>query len=640
MNTNYMYQTFDVTQNQYQNNIDPRNRSNFINIPNNNRNIQYQQSDMNNPYNYSYINNPPPMNGSLMINQCPPHLQQNNKDNGNMQFTINKGAANVPSHLSSPYRRQDTKNNSGYTNKNKNSSTTKSPINDSWNLDYNTSQGGWNSHMGVSMGGINQSNNWEDLNRLPPQNTNNYRNNNRNNFHELNVQSNTNLPFPQQRNDIRNIKFPTINQPPNNQNISCISSNDINSGQFNPQLNQYGVPVSRSNNNFYNNSPAPTTNATSKQNVGSKNNKNFGGRINYNYNNNQNSNRNIIPQNNTLPGKVGMFNVTEDSFWKNPNEESIKKQKDNGTSIWGDPEKNNSLPIRRWGIPNIPDLVESNTTIYDNKNTNNSSCKIIVATGWGDIEKKDNLKKNQKDLNKITDEGSLYNRDENHWSPGSGKESTFEAFNNNPNSEWNLPGNTNLYSDMMRGFQGNNVSTPSDEYSLSSSSQELLKIAVSKNIISKNILTKFYDPQSSVLLNSLLSLISQAVMLDDKLGSIRRNNMDQNDFEQKQRYNIMIVEIAKIKNEIETLSENLTNRAFGNTISVNSNLPSNYLVTNVHKDINFAAFTDEYLFENISSTTNFHFDSATAAVSRSLANLDISGNGETSDHLLHSDVWK
>uniref|UniRef100_A0A0K0EVH1 YTH domain-containing protein n=1 Tax=Strongyloides venezuelensis TaxID=75913 RepID=A0A0K0EVH1_STRVS len=651
MNGNYMYQAYDGSQNQYQNTIDPamRNRSNFINVPNNNRNIQYQQSDMNNPYNYSFLNNPPPMNGSMMINQCPQSLPPNTKDNSNMQFTINKGAANVPSHLSSPYRRQDNKNNSGYSsggknNKNSSSSTNtaKSPLNDNWNMDFNNSQGNWNPHINIPIGGINQQSNWEDVSRSLPQNTNNYRNNSRNNFHDMSIPQNTNTSYSQQRSDIRNVKFPNMNQPQSNQNIPVISGNDMNSGQYNPQLNQYGASLSRSNsNNYFNNSTVPMNTSAPKQGMGSKSTKSYGGRVNYNYNNNQNSNRNIVTQNNLFPGKVGMFNVTEDSYWKNPNEENMRKQKDNGTSIWGNPDKQNTLPIKRWAMANIPDLVEGNDP-SDTSSPPNPSCKVIVAVGWGDFDRKDE-KKIPKDTCKVVDDGNLYNRDENRWSPGSGKGSNFETFGSSHGSDWNLSGNpNNIYTDMIRGFQGNNMPNPSDNHSLSSTTQELLKLAVSKNLINRNLLPKFYDPQSSVLLNNLLSLISQAVMLDDKLESIRRLEMGPtNDYEMKQRHNALIVEIAKIKNEIVMVSENLNNRTFGNTLSVNGNLPPNHLINNVHKDINLAAFTDEYLFENISSTPNFHFDSATAAVSRSLANLDISGNGdETSDHLFHSDVWK
>uniref|UniRef100_A0A0N5ADR6 M_domain domain-containing protein n=1 Tax=Syphacia muris TaxID=451379 RepID=A0A0N5ADR6_9BILA len=65
----------------------------------------------------------------------------------------------------------------------------------------------------------------------------------------------------------------------------------------------------------------------------------------------------------------------EDSMWQDPNQELRKWQRDTGTAIWGDPEKQTS-EIHRWLPPIEDDEVQSNDS--DPKR------KKIVVMGWGD----------------------------------------------------------------------------------------------------------------------------------------------------------------------------------------------------------------------------------------------------------------
>uniref|UniRef100_A0A0N4ZAT8 YTH domain-containing protein n=1 Tax=Parastrongyloides trichosuri TaxID=131310 RepID=A0A0N4ZAT8_PARTI len=502
-----MYQGYDVTQSRMMN-----------------RNNHYQDMGA------------PPYYGIPPMNMPPP-----NKDS--MSFKINKDAANVPSHLSSPYRKNNYNKNNFYNNK--------SPEN--WNTDINSLQ-----QNNLPPNNVLQNN--IPPNNIPLNGWNNYRN--RNNYIDYQA---------------RNPQFIST-PPPSSQPF--IPTN--NPGQF----NQYGASNSRSNNNFYN---TGTKQQINKNNI--KN--NFGGKTNnYGYNGNPNNRNN--QQINTFPTNVGIFNANEDSYWKNPNDEILKKQKDDGTSIWGDPSKRISCSIKRWIIPSIPDLVEGSAS-SDKKE---GKCKIIVATGWGD---ENECKDSNKDFYKKSSEDTS-SRDENHWSPDN-----CNVFDNQDSSDWNIP---------------SNFSNANNDYN----SQELLKIAVSKNLINRNLLNRIFDPQSTVIYNHLLSLISQVCAMEEKLDNIRRYEMPQNNYEHSQTHNSLIIKVAKIKNEISALSENLSNRAFGNN-----------LINNPHKDINLAAFTDDYSLEN-GTTSNYQFDSATAAVSRSLANLDISG--DTTDHLFHNDIWK
>lgn len=66
----------------------------------------------------------------------------------------------------------------------------------------------------------------------------------------------------------------------------------------------------------------------------------------------------------------------EDSVWQDPNQELRKWQRDTGTAIWGDPEKQ-TREIRRW-LPPIEDEDGQNCESDPKR-------KKIIPMGWGDL---------------------------------------------------------------------------------------------------------------------------------------------------------------------------------------------------------------------------------------------------------------
>ncbi|VDD91418.1 unnamed protein product [Enterobius vermicularis] len=79
------------------------------------------------------------------------------------------------------------------------------------------------------------------------------------------------------------------------------------------------------------------------------------------------------PVNSSAPSNSFMG---EDSVWQDPNQELRKWQRDTGTAIWGDPEKQ-TREIRRW-LPPLEDE-DGLSTSSDPKR------KKIIPLGWGDL---------------------------------------------------------------------------------------------------------------------------------------------------------------------------------------------------------------------------------------------------------------
>ncbi|VDK54197.1 unnamed protein product [Anisakis simplex] len=85
----------------------------------------------------------------------------------------------------------------------------------------------------------------------------------------------------------------------------------------------------------------------------------------------------------------------ENAMWQDPNGEVRKWQRDTGTAIWGDPEKQ-PTEIHRWLVPPGAEYESSEDTTanddpnspQDSKSSSNTKTtgRVIVPLGWGDVK--------------------------------------------------------------------------------------------------------------------------------------------------------------------------------------------------------------------------------------------------------------
>uniref|UniRef100_A0A0K0FVW4 Protein Gawky n=1 Tax=Strongyloides venezuelensis TaxID=75913 RepID=A0A0K0FVW4_STRVS len=572
-------------------------------------------------------------------------------------FTFNKGAANVPMHLSGTDSgfENEFKRNSGWHNKNRNIQMNIPPPTDNWNvgnsgIDHHNVQGNWPRPMNVPMGGNHMNNvpiqgGWDNMKRQ--QNAGNYRGN-KNSYIDNNMKQNMHHGYIP-RNDIN---FPRNNMNSgfnNTPNMLWNQNNNLNSQYINPRIpigHHHEIPLPRQNTSQNINPP--------HVNVGGNQLPVQGGNRNIN---NQHESRNKHDSTSSMvlgnttnhsniqtptenPGNV--FSNAEDSYWRDPNGEMKKWQRDTGTAAWGDPEENNNSTIKRWMIPSIPDLLESDHMISGIEKEN--GVKIVIARGWGD---ENHSGMNSPQIKSNTSVASpLYNKNENRWSPDSGKGNRLGIYGSGDGSDWEADKNAHPFSGLVKG--ANEMVSRDDHLQNTPPSPDLIKLALSKKYIDNSMLNRQGDPQYTKQLNLLLGYVQQASFLENQLDNFRRAN--ENSFaandnpeiqnEAKKNHNALIVEVARVKNEIVSLRDMLKNRLSGMPSPSNCELPPGSLLHSIKSDYNFTTANDDFLHDTLTTTNaGYGMDSASAAVNRALANLDISGSDNQSGSILASTVW-
>uniref|UniRef100_A0A183C4K0 PUM-HD domain-containing protein n=1 Tax=Globodera pallida TaxID=36090 RepID=A0A183C4K0_GLOPA len=91
-------------------------------------------------------------------------------------------------------------------------------------------------------------------------------------------------------------------------------------------------------------------------------------------------------------GTMGTFNLqngtataiqpaahSDDSIWQDPNGELRKWQRDTGTSIWGDPAKQSTIPIQRWHQFTADEVVAKSNILAKEGGVE------VVESGWGEL---------------------------------------------------------------------------------------------------------------------------------------------------------------------------------------------------------------------------------------------------------------
>uniref|UniRef100_A0A0N5BIS9 Protein Gawky n=1 Tax=Strongyloides papillosus TaxID=174720 RepID=A0A0N5BIS9_STREA len=572
-------------------------------------------------------------------------------------FTFNKGAANVPMHLSGTDGgfENEFKRNSGWHNKNRNVQMNIPPPTDNWNvgnsgIDHHNVQGNWPRPMNVPMGGNHMNNvpiqgGWDNMKRQ--QNAGNYRGN-KNSYIDNNMKQNMHHGYIP-RNDIN---FPRNNMNSgfnNTPNMLWNQNNNLNSQYINPRIpigHHHEIPLPRQNTNQ--NINPPHVNVGGNQLPVQGGNRNIS---NQHENRNKHDSTSSMVLGNTTnhsniqtptenPGNV--FSNAEDSYWRDPNGEMKKWQRDTGTAAWGDPEENNNSTIKRWMIPSIPDLLEGDHMISGIEKEN--GVKIVIARGWGD---ENHSGMNSPQIKSNTSVASpLYNKNENRWSPDSGKGNRLGIYGSGDGSDWEADKNAHPFSGLVKG--ANDMVSRDDHLQNTPPSPDLIKLALSKKYIDNSMLNRQGDPQYTKQLNLLLGYVQQASFLENQLDNFRRAN--ENSFaandnpeiqnEAKKNHNALIVEVARVKNEIVSLRDMLKNRLSGMPSPSNCELPPGSLLHSIKSDYNFTTTNDDFLHDTLTTTNaGYGMDSASAAVNRALANLDISGSDNQSGNILASTVW-
>uniref|UniRef100_A0A0N4ZE52 Protein Gawky n=1 Tax=Parastrongyloides trichosuri TaxID=131310 RepID=A0A0N4ZE52_PARTI len=666
MRNNYMYPNNDYSQNHMKN---PNGQwGNPIPNVGGYMNADFQHPMMPAPY----------MEGPPMLNEAyPPNSKLNqyvgagnawedngpgkieNDDGSAPTFTFNKGAANVPMHLSgteAPFENDFNKRNSGWQHKNnRNVPMNIPPANDNWSvgntgIDHHGVQNAWARPMNVPMGGNHMNNvpmqgGWDNMKR--PQNSGNYRGN-KNNYMDNNMKQNMHHQYIP-RNDMNYGRNNMNSGFGNNPNVMWSQNNNMTNQYVNPRMpmGHHDIPIPRQNTN-------PNMNQA-HVNIGANQLPVQGGNRNIS---NQHENRNKHDNNPSMvlgnasnhsniqtptetPSNV--FNATEDSYWRDPNGEMKKWQRDTGTAVWGDPEENNNSSIKRWMIPTIPDLLESDHILPGLEKEN--GVKVVVARGWGD-ENQSGMNSPQVKSNTSV-ASPLYNKNDNRWSPDSGKGNRLGMYGSGDDSDWEVEKSAHSF-----GFnkqQGHDLHSNNDHtVPTGQPSQDLIKIALSKKYIDHNMLNRQMDQQYNKQLNNLFALIQQACFLESQLDNFRRvnessfaaNENPEVQSETKKSHNALIVEVARVKTEISSLRDSLKNQISGMPSPSNCELPPGSLLHSIKSEYNFSSANDDYLHDTLTTTNaTFGMDSASAAVNRALANLDISGNETQSGNILASTVW-
>uniref|UniRef100_A0AC35U1V7 Protein Gawky n=1 Tax=Rhabditophanes sp. KR3021 TaxID=114890 RepID=A0AC35U1V7_9BILA len=648
------------------------------------------------------------LNHNLPFNQNNPNptWDDQQKDSEEIpSFTFNKGAANVPMHLSGPDQYADLGFKSGppnmWNNKGRNGPMNVGPIQggNPWNMnEAPIDPNGWNRPpmaIPINNGPMNgpvHPNNWNNMSRGGHNQGNgggnNYRGQKNNMMGNMDGgnQMKYNNNFNQMRGSEINHRGGQINPSFNNGQGVMWNNQNMNSQYVNHRLplNPPDMPMQRQSNNQQPPMNNPSHGPLSTMNVNNTRNMNSpmeNRSLKHDATTNNvpvSLNNNPIQQHNNAntgapvePAGGNVFaQATEDSYWRDPNSDIKKFQRDTGTGVWGDPENINAKPIQRWGVKLLPDLVDTDDI---NQVEKENGVKYIVARGWGEeVTCSSSSGLNSPQLKSGNSVGSpLYSTKDgiNRWSPDEGASekptSRIPLFEPIPTNEIEEPASSGRFirvdgSDWQSGDTPNNQFMPfsakdtndvwakvndqhhKQQFMQQNSSIEALQLSPEVYRIAMN--KQYLDPsfngqkdrKSTIIYNQLITLIQQTLQIEAQIDQFRKNN--ENHFaaensETQSQHNMLIVKVAKAKTDIFKYRDLLFSRMNNCPNAMSADLPVGSLLHTISQEMAYKGTnTDAFLNETLTNHgQNFTMENAPAVVNRSLANLDLSGNDSPSD---------
>uniref|UniRef100_A0A9J2PD83 GW182 middle domain-containing protein n=1 Tax=Ascaris lumbricoides TaxID=6252 RepID=A0A9J2PD83_ASCLU len=299
------------------------------------------------------------------------------------------------------------------------------------------------------------------------------------------------------------------------------------------------------------------------------------------------------------PMSVGTFNAVpahntnsfmgEDSMWQDPNGDVRKWQRDTGTAIWGDPDKQ-PTEIRRWLVPPGAEYDSvSETKAGDDSDSPHDSKgekaagkagRVIVPMGWGDVPPASSIRSANSSNSVVSSSGNVtpwanHASNVNHSNsiPGWDGRSTFKP---------NVPGwepMSDVQSAQWSSHPFGGASSPSansPDAGMPIATQliaDQLRTAVSKGLIDFSLLSKPLPHETLSLINALLLRLPVLDQTEHELASLLaavKLNAGNDaalcgttsptalmNAEQRAEHDRLVIEIAATKTDIAVIREKI-----------------------------------------------------------------------------------
>ncbi|KHN83242.1 hypothetical protein Tcan_14863 [Toxocara canis] len=310
---------------------------------------------------------------------------------------------------------------------------------------------------------------------------------------------------------------------------------------------------------------------------------------------------NLFSQRCSPPMSVGTFNAApthnansfmgEDSMWQDPNGDVRKWQRDTGTAIWGDPDKQ-PTEIHRWLVPPGAEYESTGETKagddsdspQDSKSesTSNKTGRVIVPMGWGDVPPAGpSMKSANSSSNVVSSSGSatpwpnhtsVVNHSQTNAAGWDGRGVALKGVMSG--SGWDGVGEAQWAARTLGGASSPTVNSPDAGMPIATQLiADQLRTAVSKGLIDFSLLSKPLPHETLSLINTLLLRLPVLDQTEHELANLlatvklnaggdaalcgTTSPTALMNAEQRAEHDRLVIEIAATKTDIAAIREKI-----------------------------------------------------------------------------------